>query len=177
MADIPTFECIIVGDGGVGKTTFIKKHLTSEFTQIYNPILDTVVHALVFNTTHGRIRFNVRTCVEQEIYSGLGNEYYVQVQCAIVMFDLTNRRSYVNSKRWYNEIANACSDIPIIIVGNKADTDNRKVTSNEIEFNHDMYYDISSKSSYNCEKPFLALMRILMNDTTIQSIPEVQPIS
>jgi len=29
--DLPTFKLLIVGDGGTGKTTFLKRHLTGEF--------------------------------------------------------------------------------------------------------------------------------------------------
>ena len=29
--NIPMFKLILVGDGGVGKTTFVKRHLTGEF--------------------------------------------------------------------------------------------------------------------------------------------------
>lgn len=32
---VPTFKLILVGDGGVGKTTFVKRHLTGEFEKKY----------------------------------------------------------------------------------------------------------------------------------------------
>ncbi len=33
--DMPTFKLVLVGDGGVGKTTFVKRHLTGEFEKKY----------------------------------------------------------------------------------------------------------------------------------------------
>lgn len=32
---IPEFKLVLVGDGGVGKTTFVKRHLTGEFEKVY----------------------------------------------------------------------------------------------------------------------------------------------
>jgi GTPase SAR1 family protein len=32
---VPEFKLILVGDGGVGKTTFVRRHLTGEFEKRY----------------------------------------------------------------------------------------------------------------------------------------------
>ena len=56
---IPTFKLVLVGDGGIGKTTFVKRHLTGEFEKKYVATLGVEVHPLVFHTNRGQIRFNV----------------------------------------------------------------------------------------------------------------------
>lgn len=58
-AEIPTFKCVLVGDGGTGKTTFVKRHMTGEFEKRYVATLGVEVHPLVFHTNRGPIRFNV----------------------------------------------------------------------------------------------------------------------
>ena len=35
MTAVPEFKLVLVGDGGVGKTTFVKRHLTGEFEKKY----------------------------------------------------------------------------------------------------------------------------------------------
>ena len=35
VQEVPRFKLLLVGDGGVGKTTFVKRHLTGEFEKKY----------------------------------------------------------------------------------------------------------------------------------------------
>lgn len=82
-ADIPTFKCVLVGDGGTGKTTFVKRHLTGEFEKKYVATLGVEVHPLVFHTNRGAIRFNVWDTAGQEKFGGLRDGYYIQVYLLI----------------------------------------------------------------------------------------------
>lgn len=56
---MPEFKLVLVGDGGVGKTTFVKRHLTGEFEKKYIATLGVEVHPMPFFTSHGKIKFNV----------------------------------------------------------------------------------------------------------------------
>ena len=57
-----------------------------------------------------------------------------------------------------------CENIPIVLCGNKVDVKNRQVKAKMVTFHRKknlQYYEISAKSNYNFEKPFLYLARKL----------------
>ena len=132
--DMPTFKLVLVGDGGTGKTTFVKRHLTGEFEKKYVATLGVEVHPLVFHTNRGQIRFNVWDTAGQEKFGGLRDGYYIQGQCAIIMFDVTSRVTYKNVPNWHRDLVRVCENIPIVLTGNKVDIKDRKVKAKSIVF-------------------------------------------
>ncbi|KAL4641714.1 GTP-binding nuclear protein Ran isoform X1 [Arapaima gigas] len=192
------FKLVLVGDGGTGKTTFVKRHLTGEFEKKYVATLGVEVHPLVFHTNRGAIKFNVWDTAGQEKFGGLRDGYYIQgnqftkpckfqlycksyiSQCAIIMFDVTSRVTYKNVPNWHRDLVRVCENIPIVLCGNKVDIKDRKVKAKSIVFHRKknlQYYDISAKSNYNFEKPFLWLARKLIGDPNLEfvAMPALAP--
>lgn len=170
---IPEFKLILVGDGGVGKTTFVKRHLTGEFEKRYVATLGVEVHPLKFHTNRGPIQFNVWDTAGQERFGGLRDGYYIQGQCAIIMFDVTSRITYRNVPNWHRDLTRVCENIPIVLCGNKVEVKDRKVKAKQITFHRKknlQYYEISAKVNYNFEKPFLWIARKLAGEQDIQFV-------
>ena len=63
---VPKFKLVLVGDGGVGKTTFVKRHETGEFEKKYVATVGAEVHPMEFHTDKGKIVFNVWDTAGQE---------------------------------------------------------------------------------------------------------------
>jgi GTP-binding nuclear protein Ran len=167
---IPRFKMILVGDGGVGKTTFVKRHLTGEFEKKYIATLGVEVHPLKFFTNRGPLIFDIWDTAGQEKFGGLRDGYYIQGQAAVIMFDVTSRITYKNVPNWHRDLIRVCDNIPVVLVGNKVDIKDRKVKAKQITFHRKknlQYYDISAKSNYNFEKPFIWLGRKLTGDPNL----------
>lgn len=57
--EVAQFKIVLVGDGGVGKTTFIKRHQTGEFEKRYIATQGVEVSSITFATSHGPIKLNI----------------------------------------------------------------------------------------------------------------------
>ncbi|KNG87577.1 hypothetical protein ANOM_004072 [Aspergillus nomiae NRRL 13137] len=154
-------------------TTFVKRHLTGEFEKKYIATLGVEVHPLTFSTNLGTIQFDVWDTAGQEKFGGLRDGYYINGQCGIIMFDVTSRITYKNVPNWHRDLVRVCEGIPIVLCGNKVDVKERKVKAKTITFHRKknlQYYDISAKSNYNFEKPFLWLARKLVGNPQLEFV-------
>lgn len=173
---IAQFKLVLVGDGGVGKTTFVKRHVSGEFERRYIPTMGVEVRSLPFYTNLGKIVFNVWDTAGQEKFGGLRDGYYINGNAAIIMFDVLSKTTYKNVNQWHRDITRVCDNIPIVLCGNKVDVKDRKVKPKQIMFHRKkpnmQYYDISAKSNYNFEKPFLWLIRKLSGNDNCKFVEQ-----
>ena len=75
------------------------------------------------------------------------------------------------------DLVRVCEQVPIVLCGNKVDVKERKVKAKTITFHRKknlQYYDISAKSNYNFEKPFLWLARKLVGNPSLVSPDKIQ---
>ena len=167
---VAEFKVVLIGDGGVGKTTFVKRHQTGEFEKKYIATQGVEVSSITFNTNHGPIKLSLWDTAGQEKLGGLREGYYIGANAAILMFDVTTRITYKNIPKWYKDLTRICDNIPIVLVGNKVDQKDRKVKARQITFHRKrnlQYFDISAKSNYQYEKPFLWILRTLTGDLNL----------
>ena len=178
--DIAEFKLILIGDGGVGKTTFVKRHQTGEFEKKDDATLGVEVVPLLFHTNRGPIKFNVWDTAGQEKFGSLRDGYYSGGQCAIIMFDVKSLITYKNVPNWHSDLTRVCENIPIVLTGNKVEIKDRKVKAKQITFHRKknmQYYDISANSNYNFGKLFLWLAQKLLGDNELRFVeaPALQP--
>jgi GTP-binding nuclear protein Ran len=174
-----TFKVVLVGDGNVGKSAFVERPKTGSFLVKYVPTQGVNVTNLAFNTNYGIICFNVWDCAGREEYKGLGAGYYYGASAAIVMFDVTDKSSFEKAKK----LVIPFDHLPLVLLGNKSDLKDRKITLNDVGAGIDLdidsykYFDYSVKSNYNFEKPWLELTQKLLKkkDLIFTDIKDYEP--
>ena len=171
-----TFKIILTGDGGVGKTTFVKRLMTGEFERKYNATLGVDVRPLQFDTTYGHIILDIWDTAGQQKFTGLKDEYAIGADAVMGMCDVSQPGSLKHLDAWYKCMVTPTSrymkqssggmrliTVPTVACCNKVDLINNATNAQKADLKNKWgeCYDISAKSNYNFEKPFLYLMREL----------------
>ena len=152
------FNILIIGDNCVGKTSFIRKHVSGNFINIYNKTNKKEINSLAFITNQGEIKVN--------LYDGVSlKDMDTIIHGIIIMFDKTNKKSFTNL---YTHLINISPQIPFVLCGNKVELGKKPNDSEIINLinilkiynpNFKYYYDINVQSGYNYEKPIVSLLR------------------
>lgn len=180
------YKLLIIGDFGVGKTTFLKQRRTGHFEQSYRATMGLEVNKLTVVTGNTTTVFNTWDCAGKPEYSGLASGYYTQADAAIIMFDVTRQETYTGMNHWYKELWNMYGNpdgtcrIPIVVCGNKVDCKDREMMPSDIKADIEIqdplcyqYYDISVRSGFAIDKPLEYIVRKLAKPAVSQDKPPI----
>ncbi|MCK5617109.1 GTP-binding protein, partial [Candidatus Pacearchaeota archaeon] len=117
------WKIALCGDGTVGKTSVRARYLRRSFPGSYIRTIGADFASKKANIAGQSVEFQIWDIAGQIKFENLRRLYYRGSKGALVIFDLTNRKSFENIPRWISEVwsYNGLSTIPIVILGNKND--------------------------------------------------------
>ena len=157
----PVYTIIFLGDSQVGKTSTFLQYTENEF-------IDSGLTTIGIESKIRKITFKDKDNIEhsfdvkivdtsgQERFRTITSNYYKNADGIILMFDVTDQKSYEHISNWCKEIKEKSKkDIEILIVGNKIDLPDR--FKSKEEFQNDLkeqellydYEEISAKTKEN----------------------------
>ncbi|EEQ81740.1 hypothetical protein NCER_101711 [Vairimorpha ceranae BRL01] len=172
------YKICLIGDGGVGKTTYINRVLDGTFCKEYIATIGVACHPATFwISAHESIVFDVWDTAGQEKHAALKDIYYLEADGAIFFYDVTSRVSANNLSTWMRNFKNVVGNKPMVIVANKIDCTDRKANRKSIlqsarDYDYD-YCEISAKTTYNFAQPFLLLARRLYNNNSLVFVSNI----
>lgn len=160
QTNLQTINVSIVGSGGCGKTTYIKKLLENNFEKLYLPTTFSYcynhtilkdVEGLVFNIfdTDGTV-YEIKETTD----------IIDKVDYIIVMYDSTSRISYEKALKYLEYCNN--NNKKCILVSNKTDINHYNSANIETDIKPD--YKISVKTSLNLFEPFAKIKQDFMDN-------------
>jgi small GTP-binding protein len=175
------FKCIVVGDGGVGKTALTIRFSKGFFTEDYKMTIgvDFHVKTISIDTEEEgpiKVKLQIWDTGGQERFSSIRPMYYRGSLGGLLIFDLTSYESFEHLPQWIEEVrANIKSEIPLLLVGNKSDLINERAVSPEEITNFtekfNLYYmETSAKTGEGVGDCFYILACLMVGSTVPEEL-------
>ncbi len=164
------FKITVIGDGGVGKTSLIKKYTKGSFKKEYIKTLGAQFSKYDEKIENSAVKLFFWDIAGQKEFSFMRPTFYKGSKAAIIVFSLAPNEiddSFKHISEWHEDIKKYCGNIPIVLFGNKMDLvsdeelDESKVE--EIVDKRDFlgYYKTSAKTGNGVYKSFQAIIKDL----------------
>ena len=163
---------LIIGDATVGKTCILRRFAQDKFTSNYISTVGIDFFTKDVILDDKKIHIKIWDTAGQERYRSLTQGFFRKAEGIIIVYDITNEKSFNNLKFWIESIENntnsQSSKIPSIIVGNKIDILERKVDKVSAEnFAKDKnykYFEVSAKSGINIDESIKYLIKNVLEE-------------
>ncbi len=177
-------KLILVGDSGVGKSCIHQQLTNDSFKPIYKSTIGIDYGSYLIRKNDYNFRLQLWDTAGQEMFHSLVRTYFRNKIGAIVVFDLTDRETFISVRQWIKEIKLFCSpDIIITLVGNKIDLKDKRAVSyeeaNKFAKDHDInYFEVSAKDNKQIIAMFEKITEtitdkfIINRDLTIERLPD-----
>ncbi|KAL7067756.1 putative Ras family protein Rab-6A [Cryptosporidium serpentis] len=161
------FKFVFLGEQSVGKTSIITRFMYDTFDNNYQATIGIDFLSKTLYLEDRTIRLQLWDTAGQERFRSLIPSYIRDSSVAVVVYDITNRSTYLNTTKWIEDVRNERGkDVIIALVGNKADLDDkRQVRYDEGEKlandNDIIFIETSAKNGYNIKSIFRKLASTL----------------
>lgn len=158
-------KVIILGDAGVGKTSLLKKYVNNQYSLQYKPTIGADFLMKETFIDNQAIQLQLWDTAGQEKFHSLGSAFYRNSECCVLVFDLTDPKSFETIETWRSEFLTQLNpkdpeSFPFILLGNKCDLENnikvddQKVKAYCAQKNNMAYFKTSAKDNVNIELAF-----------------------
>lgn len=165
LNQLPILKIITLGESATGKTCIIRRFAENRFD---NTVQGTIgIDICVRNVSvYGReFQLTVFDTAGQERFSSLASYYLRHAVGVLLVFDVTNKRSFEESIPNMLELIHPGDGIRAILVGNKVDAEGRVVTRKEAEtlaaFCGVPYFETSAVTGQNIQKVFEEITKVI----------------
>ncbi|MFQ5979527.1 MAG: GTP-binding protein [Candidatus Heimdallarchaeota archaeon] len=179
MARKYNLKMVVVGDGGVGKTSLVQQFVHARFKHDYKVTIGVDVSAKTVNLEDGtKVQLTIHDVGGQDKFAPLRSNFYRGTNVAMCVYDITREKTLVNlEKKWIPELLEFASisnkvkqTVYLAIIGNKSDLvklrnvgedDGQAVAD---KFDSVLHIWTSAKDNMNVEESFTLLAQNFLRD-------------
>lgn len=173
------FKLLLIGDTNIGKSSLLLRYTDNVFTNNFMSTIGIDFRVKVLNYDNKKIKLQIWDTTGQERFINITNAYYRNAMLVLLVYDVTNMKSFENIKIWMHYVKeHASKDVIVMLVGNKSDKENRVVTyemgkllADELNIK---FIETSAKENLNVNETFTMIVQQLeekyssLNDVNTQ---------
>ncbi|XP_066286240.1 ras-related protein Rab-9B-like [Branchiostoma lanceolatum] len=172
MSKSTLLKVVLLGDGGVGKSSLMNRFVTDKFdSQSFHTIGVEFLNKDIAVDGEG-FTLQIWDTAGQERFKSLRTPFYRGADCCLLTFALNDVQSFKNLGMWKKEFLYYADvrdpdNFPFVVLGNKCDMTDREVATEQVEAwcreNGDLpLYETSAKDAINVDTAFTAAVRRLV---------------
>ncbi len=154
-------KIVVVGDGGVGKTTMLHRYIKNEFLVDTKMTIGVGFFQKYVSLEDGRkVYLQLWDFGGEKHFRAFLDSYVLGANGALLLFDLTLMKTLNQIDNWVKIVRKYNSTLPIVFIGSKCDLKEKISVSDDYalqfkeKYNFFEYIKTSSKTGENIEKVF-----------------------
>ncbi|KAI8139606.1 ras-related protein rab-like protein-6A [Fennellomyces sp. T-0311] len=154
------YKLVFLGEQSVGKTSLITRFMYDSFDNTYQATIGIDFLSKTMYLEDKTVRLQLWDTAGQERFRSLIPSYIRDSSVAVIVYDISNRESFLNTSKWIDDVrAERGNQVIIVLVGNKTDlSEKREVTPDEGEKRakelNVMFIETSAKAGHNVKTLF-----------------------
>jgi small GTP-binding protein len=169
MTETLNFKFVVIGSAGVGKTAILKRLVDDTYQDDLQSTVGVEFDTVTVTVDRHKIKLQIWDTAGQERFRSIARAYYRNAAGVILVFDVTDRKSFDALPTWISDIHAMCDPNAIVqLIGNKSDAkSHRLVTVQEADAfasQHKLQYiETSAKFGDNVPEAFVRVATTLMS--------------
>jgi Ras-related protein Rab-8A len=161
------YKILLIGDTATGKSSLLLRYIEGSFETLPSTLgFDFKLKAVEMEHDQ-QVKLQIWDTAGQERFRTITKAYYRGAQGIVIVFSLTDRKSFENVPNWYNNVQRNLGDsMPsMVLVGSHCDRQDKVVTNEEaLEVAASLglpYFECSSLTGHNVGVAFWSLAAML----------------
>lgn len=157
-------KILLVGDSGVGKSCLLVRFVEDRFNPSFITTIGIDFKIKTVDLNGKKVKLQLWDTAGQERFRTITTAYYRGAMGIIMVYDVTDERTFNNIKQWYKTVTeHSNEDAQILLVGNKSDMDTRVISYEQgeslaSELNIP-FMESSAKDDSNVKEVFFSLAK------------------
>jgi Ras-related protein Rab-1A len=159
---------LIIGDSAVGKSSLLLQFSDQTFSENYVSTIGLDFKIRTTEVDGNQVKLQIWDTAGQERFQSITSNYYHGSHAIAIVYDITNRQSFENLRRWIADVGRLSNpQVCRLVIGNKVDAEEkREVGRDEGQAFADIlgvpFMETSAKTSFNVREMFAAMCRAVM---------------